>query len=340
MSVAAMEEIGFPWIAAPLARLPARIADLPGALLLRGQPGLGKKTMALFLAKAILCESARDGLGACGTCASCHLIAAGNHPDLRLVELATEENQPGEGDEVASTTKKPSKQISVDRIRSLGEFVTTTAYRGRVKVILIAPAESMHPAAANAVLKILEEPPGNTCFLLVSHQPDRLLPTIRSRCFQVPFAPPAPYAALDWLKGRGVEQPELALAQGGYAPLAAVAKAETPEYWTQRKLLLEVMARPGFNPLIATERAEPIESPVLAGLLQQWAYDIAVIKSGGKVRYHLDYRSALEKLAGEARPEALMAWYDTVIQYGRVSQHPLNKRLAVESVLYGYPGLH
>jgi len=334
-----MEEIGLPWTAAPLARLPASISNLPGAILLSGQPGLGKRSTALFLARAILCETARDGLGACGNCASCHLIAAGNHPDLRLVELETEEEQPGEGDEAASSTKKPSKQISVGRIRMLGEFVTTTAYRGRAKVIVIAPAEAMHPAAANAVLKILEEPPGNTFFLLVSHRPDRLLPTIRSRCFQVPFSLPTPELALDWLKGRGVEQPELALAQGGYAPLAAVEMAESPEYWAQRKALLEVLARSGFNPIVAAERAEPIEGPMLASLLQQWAYDIAALQSGGRVRYHLDFRSALEKLAGQAAAEDLMAWYDVVIQYGRVSQHPLNKRLAVESLLSGYPGL-
>jgi len=335
-----MEEIDLPWIAAPLAKLPARIANLPGALLLSGQAGLGKRITALFLARAILCETTRDVLGACGNCASCHLIAAGNHPDLRLVELATEEEQGGEGEETSSSAKKPSKQISVDRIRSLGEFVTTTAYRGRGKVIMIAPAEAMHPAAANALLKILEEPPGNTSFLLVSHRPDRLLPTVRSRCFQVPFAAPTPEQALGWLQGRGVEHPELALAQGGYAPLAAVERAESAEYWTQRKALLDVLARPGFNPVIAAERAEPIEGPELAGLLQQWAYDIAVIKAGGKVRYHLDFQPALQSIARQAPSEELMAWYDAVIQYGRVSQHPLNKRLAVESLLSGYPGLH
>lgn len=334
-----MEEISLPWIAAPLARLPARIANLPGALLLSGQAGLGKRTTALFLARAILCESGRDGLGACGACASCHLIAAGNHPDLRLVELATEEAQAGEAEEGTAAAKKPSKQISVDRIRALGEFVTTTAYRGRAKAILIAPAEAMHPAAANAVLKILEEPPGNSYFLLVSHRPDRLLATIRSRCFQLPFALPAPELALDWLKGRGMEQPELALAQSGYAPLAAVERAESPDYWAQRTALLEVLSRPGFNPVAAAERAEPVDGPVLAGLLQQWAYDIAAIQSGGKVRYHLDFRAALETIARQAPRPALMAWYDIVMQYGRVSQHPLNKRLAVESLLSRYPGL-
>ena len=227
-----MEEIALPWIAALLARLPASIEPARRAAAERPGRASESATTALFLARAILCETSRDGLGACGTCASCHLIAAGNHPDLRLVELATEEEQSGEGKKRPPPPRNPASRFPWTASVSLGEFVTTTAYRGRAKVIMIAPAEAMHPAAANAVLKMLEEPPGNTYFLLVSHQPDRLLPTIRSRCFRVPFALPAPELALEWLKGRGVEQPELALAQGGYAPLAAVEKAESPEYWT------------------------------------------------------------------------------------------------------------
>jgi len=331
------EKIAYPWAAAVLARLPAKAQDMPGALLLGGQAGLGKRATALFLARAILCETARDELGACGVCPSCLLLAAGTHPDLRQVELATEEDPEAEADEPA-TAKKPSKQISVERIRMLGEFVTTTAHRGRAKVILIAPAEALHPSASNALLKMLEEPPGNTRFLLVSHQPERLLATVRSRCILVPFSLPAPGAALEWLKGQGATLPELSLAQGGYAPLAAADIAQDEEYWTQRKPLLEMLSRPGFNPILAAEKAEPIEGPVVARLLARWAYDLAVVKAGGTVRYHLDFKPSLEKLALGMSGTRLMAWYDQVIQYGRVSQHPLNKRLAMEQLLAGYPG--
>ena len=319
-----------------LARLPAKANELPGALLLGGQAGLGKRDTALFLARAILCESTRAAMGACGTCPSCLLLAAGTHPDFRQVELATEEEPENDADEPASA-KKPSKQISVERIRLLADFVTTTAHRGGAKVILIAPAEALHPSASNALLKMLEEPPGNTRFLLVSHQPERLLPTVRSRCVHVPFFLPASGAALDWLKGQGAALPELSLAQGGYAPLAAAAVARDEEYWAQRKPLLEVLARPGFNPVLAAEKADPIEGPVVARLLARWAYDLASLKAGGKVRYHLDFRQALEKLAQNMPAGRLMAWYDQVIQYGRVSQHPLNKRLAMEQLLSGYP---
>ncbi len=335
-----MEKIDFPWVKPALERLPATVAAMPHALMLSGQAGLGKRTTALFLARALLCETERTGHGACGKCPSCHLYDAGNHPDLRTVEIGQEDVQAAETSEEESATpaKKPSRQIPVDAIRALADFVATTAHRGRAKVIVIAPAEAMHPSAANALLKMLEEPPGSaTYFVLVSHRPDRVLPTIRSRCFQVPFGVPAPDDALDWLKGQGVGDPRLALAQGGYAPLAAMARAGDVEFWNQRKALLDELARPGFDPLAAADRAEPIDGPVVARLLSQWAYDLVSLKSGGPVRYHPDYATALEPLARKLPAQVLMVWYDSVLQYGRAAQHPLNKRLAMESLLSGYP---
>jgi DNA polymerase-3 subunit delta' len=337
-----MEKIDFPWVKPALERLPAAVSVMPHAILLGGQAGLGKRTTALFLAQALLCEAERAGQGACGTCPSCHLYDAGNHPDLRIIEDGREDAQAADSSEEESATpaKKPSRQIPVDAIRALADFVATTAHRGRAKVIVIAPAEAMHPSAANALLKMLEEPPGSaTYFLLVSHRPDRVLPTIRSRCFHVPFAVPAPDAALDWLKGQGIgEDPRLALAQGGYTPLAALERAGDVEFWSQRKALLDELALPGFDPLAAADRAEPLDGPVVARLLSQWAYDLVSLKSGGTVRYHPDYAAALEPLARKLSAQALMVWYDSVLKYGRAAQHPLNKRLAMESLLSGYPG--
>jgi DNA polymerase-3 subunit delta' len=336
-----MEKIDFPWVRPALERLPATVSAMPHALLLSGQAGLGKRTTALFLAKAVLCEAERAGSVACGTCPSCHLYDVGNHPDLRIIEVGKEDAQTTESseDESAAPAKKPSRQIPVNAIRDLADFVTITAHRGRAKVIVIAPAEAMHPSAANALLKMLEEPPGNaTYFVLVSHRPERVLPTIRSRCFQVPFGVPPTDVALDWLKGQGIEHPRLALAQGSYAPLAAMERAGNVEFWDQRKALLDELARPDFDPLAAADRAEPIDGPVVARLLSQWAYDLVSLNSGGKVRYHPDYAAALEPLARKLPAPVLMVWYDSVLQYGRAAQHPLNKRLAMESLLSGYPG--
>ncbi len=335
-----MKTMNFPWIKPVFERLPATALEMPHALMLSGQAGLGKKTTALYLATALLCEAERTGLGACGKCASCYLYLAGTHPDLRTVEPGQEDAQAVEASEAqaAMPAKKPSRQILVDAIRALADFVATTAHRGRAKVIVIAPAEAMHPSAANALLKMLEDPPGSAIyFVLVSHRPDRVLPTIRSRCFQVPFGVPGPHAALDWLMKQGIEDARLALAQSSYAPLAAMQRAGDEEFWKQRKALLDELARSGFDPLAAADRAEPIDGPMVARLLSQWAYDVLCLKTGGTVRYHLDYAGAIERLARELQAPAVLRWSDSVLEYGRAALHPLNKRLAMESLLSGYP---
>ena len=334
-----MADLSYPWIAPVLDKLPRSAVALPRALLLTGRPGLGKRATALFLAQSLLCETQREGLKPCGTCASCLLFKVGNHPDLRMLEVGQEEEASAFDalDEQAAPAKKAGRQISVDKIRTLTDFVTITSHRGGAKVICIVPAEAMHPSAANAVLKMLEEPPGDTCFLLVSHQPERLLPTIRSRCFHLAFALPDAGPALDWLEGQGIEQGELALAQGGYAPLAALDRAGDEAFWRQRKALLDMLAAPGFDPLRAADHAEDIEGALVATLLSQWAYDIAALKSEGGVRYHLDYAKSLQRLARTMQIHELINWYDAVIQFGRVAQHPLNKRLAMESLLSAYP---
>jgi DNA polymerase-3 subunit delta' len=134
-----------------------------------------------------------------------------------------------------------------------------------------------------------------------------------------------------------VEGAELALAQGGYAPLAALEFAGAEAYWAQRRAFLEILARPGFSAVTATERADPLDPPVIAGLLLRWAYDLASVRFGGRVRYHLDFGQALEKIASGMSPVALMRWYTEVLAYGRSAQHPLNKKLALESLLGRYP---
>lgn len=338
-----MEGLTLPWIVAALARLPGRARDLPRALLLAGQAGLGKREASLYLAHALLCEAPREALAACGACASCRLLQAGNHPDLRVIETGQTEEpaQAGaaEDADVPVAGKPPVRQISVDRIRALQDFVTITAHRGGAKVVCLVPAEAMHPAAANALLKMLEEPPGETWFILVSHQPDRLLPTIRSRCFRLPVALPQPGPALQWLAERGVDNAALALAQGGYAPTAAKDLAADEAFWGQRKSLLDMLASGGFDPLRAAELADGADGEVTALLLARWAYDVISLKSGGTVRYHADYAPALRVLADGVTTEAVAAWYDATVQFGRLARHPLNRRLALESLFAGYPGI-
>lgn len=177
------------------------------AYLLHGPAGIGKRQLAELLRARLLCQSPQAGF-ACGQCKGCLLLAAGSHPDTFTLE-------PEEAD----------KAIKVDQVRELVDFVVQTAQLGGRKVILLEPAEAMNINAANALLKSLEEPSGDTVLLLISHQPSRLLPTIKSRCVQQACPLPSEAQSLAWLAQSlpalsGEEHRELlALAAG--SPLAA-----------------------------------------------------------------------------------------------------------------------
>lgn len=177
------------------------------AYLLQGPAGIGKRALAESLMAHLLC-SARSGLDACGQCKSCQLLAAGTHPDSFALE-------PEEAD----------KPIKIDQVRELVDFVVQTAQLGGRKVVLLEPAEAMNLNAANALLKSLEEPSGDTVLLLISHQPSRLLPTIRSRCVQQSCPLPGEAQSLSWLAQslpelNDEERTELLILAAG-SPLAA-----------------------------------------------------------------------------------------------------------------------
>ena len=200
-----------PWHDAQWARLlsPEARARIPHALLLRGPAGVGKRHFARRFARALLCQSPSRH-DACGECRACHLSFAGLHPDLHLIEIPEDR-----------------KVIGIDAIRELIDRVALTASGGILKVIVIAPAEMMTRPAANTLLKTLEEPPGDTVFMLVSDRSGLLPATIRSRCQALAFpCPPAP-VALPWLERRIDDGPPaaalLALAHG--APLRALELA-------------------------------------------------------------------------------------------------------------------
>jgi len=197
----------YPWQQALWQQLAGRSRHAH-AYLLHGPAGIGKRALAERLAARLLCQRP-DGLEACGQCKSCRLLHAGSHPDHFRLE-------PEEAD----------KAIRVDQVRELVDFVVRTAQLGGRKVVLLEPAEAMNPNAANALLKSLEEPSGESVLLLISHQPSRLLPTVRSRCVQQACPLPGTADSLAWLRGSLPEQADEELAEllvlAGGSPLAAL----------------------------------------------------------------------------------------------------------------------
>jgi len=198
----------FPWQDELWQQMAGR-AQHAHAYLLHGPAGIGKRALAERLMARLLCQRPA-GLDACGQCKSCLLLQAGSHPDNYVLE-------PEEAD----------KAIKVDQVRELVSFVVQTAQLGGRKVVLIEPVESMNINASNALLKSLEEPSGDTVLLLVSHQPSRLLPTIKSRCVQQACPLPSEAMSLQWLSKALPDCSEeervelLTLAAG--SPLAAVS---------------------------------------------------------------------------------------------------------------------
>ncbi len=200
-----------PWLLPTWERLAqAQAADrLPHALLIAGSRGLGKRRLAELLARARLCPHRRPDGHACGDCPDCRLIPAGSHPDLMRV---------------APDRESKSGEVTIDAVRELGERAVLTAVRGRHKVVVIDPADRMNAPAANALLKTLEEPAGDTLMVLVAERLGRLPATIRSRCQTLKLAVPPPAEALAWLTPRlGAGAPaRLRLAHG--APLRALTE--------------------------------------------------------------------------------------------------------------------
>ena len=166
-----------PWIARQASDL---LAQRGHAWLLQGPSGLGQYELALALASAWLCENPTPQ-GACGECASCHAIAVHTHADLAvlmpetvMIELGWPLSEKAQ-DEIDKKTRKPSKEIRVDAMRDAVEFSQRTDARGRGKAVLVFPAERMNTITANALLKTLEEPPGDVRFVLATEAAHMLL---------------------------------------------------------------------------------------------------------------------------------------------------------------------
>jgi len=318
-----------PWNRALFQQLTADRERMPHALLLHGPAGVGKRDLALALAQWIVCE-APDPDGACGACDACNWFVQGNHPDYRYLEPKEEET-----DESGKVTKKASKEIKVEQVREITDFLCLSAHRGGWRSAVIYPAEFMNAAAANALLKTLEEPPPRVLLLLVSHQPGRLLPTVRSRCRKVAIGLPAAADAIDWMQQAGVAQPESLLAEAGGAPLAALAFAEV-ERSERREAFLDRLAKPRQLDACAVAEANKQQLAETWGWLSRWLHDVLSQRLAGVSRYFPARAEVVSRLGQQADLAGLLAFERELAAAGRWLRHPLNSQLLLESWLIRY----
>jgi DNA polymerase-3 subunit delta' len=333
-----------PWLADDWARLWSHPGGLPHALVLAGPPGLGKRDFAESLARRILCERSTGPEPACGECDACRWFEAGNHPDFRrLIPEADAEDV--ETEEAPAKSEKPEKkkssQILVGQVRALADFVYVGAHRARGRVIVVQPAEAMNAAAANSLLKILEEPPSSVYFILVSDAFRRLLPTIRSRCSQVVMGRPEPQAARDWLKKTQPDAASLLDVTGGM-PLRALTAGE--QGWKRIVASLETaladvdqdeMSLAGtWEGMLKNAEAFGMED--LITLLQKWLGDLLGRQMAGRARFFTGSDAAMKKLLGRTSAAALLHCYNQLQSARGLANHPLNPRLFLEDLAARY----
>jgi DNA polymerase-3 subunit delta' len=333
-----------PWQQSSWQQLQSLRARLPHALLFHGAAGTGKSQFIETFAQALLCENGRPDGHACGACVSCGWFSQGNHPDYRRVRPEALEDEPPEGEEGADAdtgkkskaTKTPSKDIKIEQIRALADFMNISTHRQGLRVVVLYPAEALNTPASNALLKTLEEPPPNTVFLLASNSLDRLLPTILSRCRKFALPMPDMAAATKWLQEQGLQDADSWLREQGGAPLAALAQSETGSR-DDMDTLLQLLARPSVEGALKT--AEKLSKSPLSTLVswqQRWLYDVFSYKLSGSIRYFPRYHKELAALAGKVHTANLMRAIKSANERRATSDHPLSPKLFVEDMLLDY----
>ncbi len=328
-----------PWHRAPLDELLARRASLPHAMLIHGKQGIGKVEFARAMAQSLLCESPEHGI-ACDTCNACGWYREGNHPDFRELVPENLSDDDSDADASADATdgtkeKKKSKEIKIDQVRELSSFMTLSTHRDGFRVLVIYPAETMNLAAANALLKTLEEPPPRTVILLVTDQMTRLLATIRSRCQRILLASPTAEEALKWLEAQNVLKPATALAMAGGAPLDAIQFADRT-YQTERQAFLGVLTDVQADYVAAAQSFEKSELVNIVTWLQTWVADIVIAKLAGQIRHHVDHQKEITRIAARVELPKLFRYESALRQTRRSISHPLNARLLLEQLLISY----
>jgi DNA polymerase-3 subunit delta' len=318
----------YPWLEASWQRLLATRARPAQALLLAGPRGVGKGALALAWAQALLCEAPRSDGAACGGCAACHWFDIGAHPDFRLVTLQEKTNKSGE--------TRMATAIEVEQAREAIDFVQLSTSRAGFRVVLVNPADSLNSPSANALLKVLEEPPLKTVFVLVSDQPRRLLPTIRSRCTRLDIGLPSPETAARWLSGEGIEDAATLLALSGGAPLDALGWADGVEL-DERRSLLEVLARPEqLDPVTLGDRWKTIKPQTWHRVVYKWLGDLLAVKLQGSAQFNRDFADDLARLGKMADLAKLLALAKMQANEGRTLAHPLQRTLQLEAWLIQY----
>jgi len=296
------------------------------AYLFLGPAGVGKRTLATAVAQALHCgEIDQDS---CGRCVNCSRIKGGNHPDVRVIEAAVDK-----------------KEIGIQQIRELQRELSYRSFSGKRKVAIIDPATLLNLSAQNALLKTLEEPPVDCLIFLIASNPGGLLPTLRSRCLRLSFAPLAPADVAAFLESRhGVDHPQAALlAAMSMGSIGTAVSLHVDGLVEKRRAWVSTLN--SLNPgdyhaaMRAAEELSGSRDEVLKFLLwaESWYRDLLVYGATRtpETAVNLDLAPELEN---HARANSLDRTLSAISQTARAFagvQRNLNRRMVLENLLFG-----
>jgi len=314
-----------PWISAQVQHLFEKKGH---AWLFQGPSGLGQYQLAIEMSKAWLCLQPKDGK-ACNICQSCHLVEVRTHPDLYVlmpeVQMLDFEWPLSEKaqKEIDDKDRKPSREIRVEAVRDMVEFTQRTSSGSQDKVVLIYPAEKLNLYASNMILKTLEEPAGNTRFILSSEASHQLLPTIRSRCQTHTMIWPTESAAIKWLVENGIEQseaPTLLKASGGRPDdaLNLASLGIDDQLWNS---IPKAIFKGNMSSLEGLTPTEVIK------IFQKLCCDLIAHQLRANTRYFDE-----STLPNANNMIALSNWFKELCKESKTSEHPFNAGLMIESL--------
>lgn len=292
----------------------------PHAWLFCGPEGAGKGRTAVALALELNCQHSIDSPGyACGICASCKDLTSGLHPDFIRID--------------------PQKnEIRISQIRELCAILEKKPFRAHKRMVLIDSIEKMNPSAANAILKVLEEPPENTYFILTTQEPDRLLPTIRSRCQLLTFNA-LPRQVIEELlqKHHGMESEKAhliaALCSGNMKRALSMAQ---PGWFQWREWIFQSIERMDrFEPLLRIAFGEVLLSRPKSldeslDLIASWYRDALHIMHHDANVMNTDHLQRITEIIKHRKSQSLLRSLDTVVRFRSKIESRANPKLMMD----------
>ena len=310
----------YPWQEKAWLELNKSASKLHHAYLLIGPLGAGLERFANVFTSSLICKNLTDSMQACGKCQDCQWLST-EHPNLKVIDNKSEEGT--------------SKNISIESIRSIKKFVELSSHSiGGKKVILINNAESLTINAANALLKILEEPPENSFLILTAQNISSLLPTIISRCLMFKAPTPSADDARSFLKAEGYENLSSQLPLFSNLPLDVIAHQSDSDIFT---MVINEFTKGGDFELMAIEpRWINGDFRETISLFQKWIYDIFLFKMTKKHHYFESKKENIKKLSEAADITKLLNLLKSVNNIKLISNKPINKDISFDNLMVEY----